>query len=247
MESLLKFVERQRAEFDGFEEKGKTKCGSNSYKCAGNRQRKRKRQFDEGSGEDVVLAPREKFKVEVFFAIIDQLCMALRSRLDAYQVVARKFDFLSQLEHLSTAETKATAANLVKEYPNDLEDCLDSELIQFVSIYKAVSVDVNTDTTVSTRKQESIELRMFLLLNNNDWIQTFPNVNIALRIYLCMMASNCSGERSFSKLKRIKNELRSTMGQERVSKLSLMSIEHEILNALDFEELIDAFAAKKAR
>ena len=68
----------------------------------------------------------------------------------------RKFGFLSQLEHLSTAETKAAAANLVKEYPNDLEDCLDSELIQFVSIYKAVSIDMNTDTTVSTRKQESI-------------------------------------------------------------------------------------------
>ena len=37
------------------------------------------------------------------------------------------------------------------------------------------------------------------------------------------------------------------MGLDRVSKLSLMSIEHEILSALDFEELIDDFAAKKAR
>ena len=60
------------------------KCSSNSYKCAGNRQQKRKHQIDEGSGEDVVLTPREKLKVEVFFTIIDQLCMALRSHLDAY-------------------------------------------------------------------------------------------------------------------------------------------------------------------
>lgn len=32
----------------------------------------------------------------------------------------------------------------------------------------------------------------------------FPNVEIALRIFLSMMVTNCSGERSFSKLKRIK-------------------------------------------
>lgn len=37
------------------------------------------------------------------------------------------------------------------------------------------------------------------------------------------------------------------MGQDRVNKLSLMKFEHEILNALDFEELIDTFAAKTAR
>ena len=161
------------------------------------RQPERKRQFDEGGGEDVVLAPREKSKFQIFLAKIGQLCLGLKSRLDAYQVVHTKFGFLSNLEHLFTVEIKAASANLVKDYQN--------------------------------------------------WIETFPNVNVALRIYLCMMVSNCSGERSFSKLKRIKNGLRSTMVQERLSNLSLMSIEHEILNAVDFEELIEAFAANKAR
>ena len=42
--------------------------------------------------------------------------------------------------------------------------------------------------------------------------QTFPNIEIALRIYLSLMVSNCSCERSFSKLKRIKNELRNRIG-----------------------------------
>lgn len=37
------------------------------------------------------------------------------------------------------------------------------------------------------------------------------------------------------------------MSQDQVNKLSLMSIENEISNALDFEELLDAFAAKKTR
>ena len=157
--------------FDRFEEKGKIKCGGNSYIGDEKHQPKRKRQFDEGGGEDVVLAPREKFKVQIFLAIIYQLCLGLKSRLDAYQVVHTKFGFLSNLEHLSTVEIKAASANLVKEYPNDLEDCLDSELMQFVSLYKAANADVNTERTdIPTRKKESIELCMFLLLNDNDSI-----------------------------------------------------------------------------
>lgn len=72
-------------------------------------------------------------------------------------------------------------------------------------------------------------------------------VCIALRIFLSMMITNCSGERSFSKLKRIKNELRSTMLQERLTSLSLMSIECDILNTIDFEEVINDFAHLKSR
>ena len=54
------------------------------------------------------------------------------------------------------------------------------------------------------------------------------------RIYLCMMITNCEGKRFFSKLARIKNQLRSTMGQQRQVILTLMNIEHEMLSKLDF-------------
>ena len=84
-------------------------------------------------------------------------------------------------------------------------------------------------------------------MKKNEWTQTLLNVDIVLRIYLCMMTSNCSGERSFSRLKRIKNELRSTMGQDRLSMLSLMSIENYILRSLDFNDLIADFTMRKVR
>lgn len=77
--------------------------------------------------------------------------------------------------------------------------------------------------------------------------ETFPNIEIALRIFLSMMVTNCSGERSFSKLKIIKNELRTRMLQERLSSLSLMSIESDVLKELDFDEVINDFAHLKAR
>ena len=93
----------------------------------------------------------------------------------------------------------------------------------------------------------NIKPKMFKLLSDNDCPDTFPNVHIALRVYLCMMVSNCTRERSFSRLKRRKSELRSTSGQRRVSALSLMSIEHEIMDSLNFQELINDFAIRKAR
>ena len=70
---------------------------------------------------------------------------------------------------------------------------------------------------------------------------------IELRIYLCMMAPNASGEQSFSKLGRIKGALRSSVGQERLSMLTLMSMEHELLRSLDFTDTIEEFALAKSQ
>jgi hypothetical protein len=62
-----------------------------------------------------------------------------------------------------------------------------------------------------------------------------------------MMITNCSGERSYSKLNLIKKELRTTMSQKRLNTLSLMSIEHELLSSLDYENVIETFANEKVR
>ena len=66
---------------------------------------------------------------------------------------------------------------------------------------------------------------MYNLLIEEDLVSTFPNIEVALRLYLCLIVSNCSGEGTFSQLKRIKNELRLTMGQNRSKCLSVMLIE----------------------
>ena len=62
---------------------------------------------------------------------------------------------------------------------------------------------------------------------DNNKFTTFLNIFIALRIYMRPITV-ASGERSFSKLKLIKTYLRSTIAQERLNSLSLLSIECEI-------------------
>jgi hypothetical protein len=75
-------------------------------------------------------------------------------------------------------------------------------------------------------------------------ITSFPNVYIAFRIYLSIFGTS-AGERSFSKMKWIKNYLRSTIGQQRLSSLSLLLIENDVMRQLPFNEIISEFAHKK--
>jgi len=70
---------------------------------------------------------------------------------------------------------------------------------------------------------------------------------LLLRHYLTLPVTNCTGERSFSHLKRIKSALRSTQAQERLNNLSLLNIESDLLQKLDFSTVIDAFSSAKCR
>ena len=59
--------------------------------------------------------------------------------------------------------------------------------------------------------------------------------------------TTASAERSFSKLKLTKAALRSTMGELHLSALLLLSIERELTDKVDFECVVDVFAALQQR
>lgn len=56
-----------------------------------------------------------------------------------------------------------------------------------------------------------------------------------------------TAERSFSKLKILKNYLRTNISQDQLVGLATLSIESEIAEELDMDELIQSFASLKAR
>lgn len=75
----------------------------------------------------------------------------------------------------------------------------------------------------------------------------FPNLCIALRIFLTISATVASAERSFSTLKRVNNVLRSTMTQQRLSSLGVLAVEAQLAKTIDMDEAIDDFSVRKAR
>jgi len=84
-------------------------------------------------------------------------------------------------------------------------------------------------------------------VTNNNLGEAFPNACIAFRMYLSIFGTSCEGERSFSTLRRIKNYTRSTMGQQKLTDLSLLCIESDLMRKLQLDDIIHSFASKKCR
>lgn len=90
---------------------------------------------------------------------------------------------------------------------------------------------------------KSIEVLQFI----KDLQNPFPNATVSYRILLTIPITVASAERSFSKLKLIKSYLRTSMTQERLTSLAILSIEEDIASNLDYNEIINEFARNKAR
>src|SRR5436190_796210 len=101
---------------------------------------------------------------------------------------------------LSNDELSSNVETLVASYPEDLDSNLAEELKQF---HHYIRLKMNEDESIH------INYTDFYKIIINDKFQTvFPNIEISLRMFLTLMITNCSGEQSFSQLKRIKNPLR---------------------------------------
>ena len=152
------------------------------------------------------------------------------------------FLFLADLK-ATKLEIERGIKLLEEAYPEDADPKLADELLYF-HLY------------VRHTQSQGLTEEQFISLSHGDLYQimckekihiAFPNVEAILRLFLSLMVTNCSEERSFSRLKSIKNELRSTMSQERLSALSILCIESDKLKQINVDELLHDFALTKAR
>ena len=147
--------------------------------------------------------------------------------------------FFRTLENLSSEEIRQASTKLISVYKDNLDEFLEIELIQFASFSQMFKDE----------KSNNISREQFLYTSIVDKHveDAFENLEIALRIYLALMITNCSSERFFSKINIINNILRTSMLNERLNNLALLSTESDILRELVFDDLIDNFASGKAR
>jgi len=77
--------------------------------------------------------------------------------------------------------------------------------------------------------------------------ELFPTVCISLRIFLTIPDTVAFAERFFSKLKLVKNYLRSAMSQTRLVDLERLNIESSIARQVDFDSVVRNFANTNTR
>ena len=177
------------------------------------------------------------FRKTVFYVFIDNVVAGLTVRFNAVKRLADSFDFLWKYPTMCESELEKKAKRLAHQYPTDLDDeDLAEEMQHLPVVHKA-----------NFGKPQLKPLELLNLLKEYKLCELFPNVCISLRILLTIPATVASAERSFSKLKIIKNYLRSTMSQTRLVDLARLSIEPSIARQIDFDSVIRNFAHKKAR
>lgn len=237
--SLSDFVKGSRDLFDRFEEQAKNKLPDGDYKKSRNRRRHNNDNEDDALDN---LEPRDKFRIKSFIPVMDALESNLAQRASVYNDAFKMFSFLTKLE-ATEEEIREGVRALHQTYPGDVDMNLVGELKHFhqyvrVRHSQAHSLPVHDSLT---------HLGLYTVIFNDRVQSAFPNVEAILRLFLSMMVTNCSGERSFSQLKRIKNEFRTTMTQDKLCSLSLMCIESDKLRSLSFDDVISDFALAKAR
>jgi hypothetical protein len=241
--SLLSFVDDIREQFTEFESQAKSRLPNSDYSDTNRRVRKRSTRITlfDGPAVETAMDSRTTFRVSTFLPVVDSLKTELERRGQAYTEIHERFGFLidRNLKDLSHEFFSAKCQALALTYKDDLvADDLVSELSQFRH-YCHSHAD-NEIEALGAAEQYS-------LLKADGVESVFPNVEVALRIYLSLMVSNCTGERSFSRLKLLKTPHRSTMSQDRLNCCALMSIENDILQQIDFTDIITEFASLKSR
>lgn len=204
------------------------------------RSRIKKRLHTYEGRDEPVLEPREKFKIEFFYSVLDHAIASTTDRFELLQAYSENFNFLYDIHGLATV-----APEKLEEFCSKLQAALTD---------KSGVSDINSNELSSELKMlcnlipaESGPLQALELIHSKYLTNVFPQTVNSLHILLTIPVTVASGERSFSKLKIIKNYLRTTMLQERLVSLATMSIEKKIVETLNYDDLIDTFAKLKAR
>ncbi len=109
-------------------------------------------------------------------------------------------------------------------------------------VTQSLQVELSLVSTAIANKPDIkslVAFRNYLYSSQSAYKSIFQMAQIALTI--AVTSAEC--ERSFSSLKRIKTRLRTRMVEERLSDLAILAIEKEIAETLNYEEIIDQFAA----
>ena len=210
------------------------------------RRRIRKAFFDENhDNEWAVQGDEELFRINVFNVTLDTVIGEMTRRFQTSEQLNNMFCFLwtpsSITENSRQSEDvestrKSCCHDLSKFYPDDLNGDQIFEELRLLKLKQ-------NDNLVG--KLSSLQLLNKIYEKGLQSI--FPQICVALRIFVSIPVSAASGERSFSKLAIVKNCRRSTMGQERLSGLITLSSETDMARKINYDTVIEAFALRCAR
>nr|XP_046235720.1 uncharacterized protein LOC124054095 [Scatophagus argus] len=200
------------------------------------RLRSTKHHFSYEASDEPLSDALEKLEVTFFNVVVDAATSAIQERFSTLENVREKFGVLSNFQNLSDNELQKECETLQTTLRFKGHSDVDGrELVQ----------ELKNLPVLPSKSMTLLELLTFI--HEKELTEIYPNLLTALRIGLTLPVTVAEAERSFSKLKLIKTYLRSTMSQERLAGLAIISINHTIAQQISYDDVIDDFASKKAR
>ncbi|KAL4153970.1 hypothetical protein QTP88_001803 [Uroleucon formosanum] len=226
-----------------------------------NRRRNKKRMPGENSTVEVLSSPENKYKCETYFKVLDKIINSIHTRFDESHEIMKDLALLSPeriaLYNNQNQTLPYDAFNRLGTFNElissiNLPSQLHTEMINITT--KQGEGDQNSDCELDnssssssigesnkiTDKLEKIKFHTMLhVLLTLDLSVAFPNLYLAFKAYGTIPVSSASAERTFSKVKLIKTRLRTTVNEERLESLLMLSVKKDV--EIDYEEIINRF------
>ena len=166
------------------------------------RRASRKKQYDETDCEEAILEAQKAFEVNYFLVMVDMAISSLEFRFEELQSFKSIFGFLmssATLKSLDSIKPRECCTTFASTF--SFEGSCDVDLNDLISELRVLQLSLPDNPMTA--------MEIFEYVREVDC----PNISIAYRILFTVPVTVASAERSFSKLKLLRNYLRSTMSQ----------------------------------
>ena len=199
------------------------------------RRGRRKKRMPGEESTDAALSFQDQI-VRTQYEVIDRLTQEIDERTQILENIFNKFGQIMnipQLLAMNPDERAKTCGDFAAFYSRDIDaESLCAEVDDFAYFVKHMESPPSSAKAV---------LRMC------NGAQICPQLHCAMKLMMTIGTSIASCERSFSKLKLLKNFLRARTRQKRLNDLAIISMEKEVAESMSHQELSAKFIDMKFR
>jgi len=176
----------------------------------------------------------DKFKINTYFSIIDKIQSEFHYRKIIYEDLALKFNFLNKMPEITNTELIQNLENLLQMY-DELTFHIDAECMDLRRLFVR-HLSRNNDYPSSIKGISTF-------IRRNGFKEHFSQLLKVIKMVLCIPATNCPTQQSFSVLKKVKTSMGSIRNEEIYKSLLLINMEWKFFTSLDFDPVIEDYAA----
>ncbi|XP_050059838.1 uncharacterized protein LOC114132255 [Aphis gossypii] len=130
--TLVAYVKSVREMFQTYEDAAKEKfIDCDKIPEFENKQRKRKKYFDESNDPGHTFDSQNNFKINTFYVICDNLTVELNKRKSAYDSIISKYSFILKIYKLDPSKIREDAKKMRTIYKQDLDESFENECVHF--------------------------------------------------------------------------------------------------------------------